>query len=149
MDITAIGTVHSPVREAVDEGWGDVISTIRLRDEYTRAFDGIEGFSHAIVVFWMHLTTFNPETDLVRRPRGRSDMPEAGILAQRARHRPNPIGITAVQILERDRNVLTVRGLDAVDGTPVVDIKPYVPAFDRVDGATIPEWMERLMSGYF
>ena len=97
----------------------------------------------------MHAATFDAEADLVRRPRGRDDMPEAGIFAQRAKHRPNPIGVTAVRVVARDGTVLRVQGLDAIDGTPVIDIKPYVPAFDRVDGAAAPEWLERLMRGYF
>jgi tRNA (Thr-GGU) A37 N-methylase len=76
-------------------------------------------------------------------------MPEIGIFAQRAKHRPNPIGLTAVRLLSVAGNVLTVRGLDAIDGSPVLDIKPYFPAFDRVDDANAPEWVGRLMEGYF
>jgi tRNA (Thr-GGU) A37 N-methylase len=76
-------------------------------------------------------------------------MPELGIFAQRAKHRPNPIGITAARVVGRDGAVLRVRGLDAIDGTPILDVKPYVPAFDRVDAPTVPEWMDRLMRGYF
>lgn len=149
MDVTVIGTVHSPVTEPVDTGWGDVVSTIYIREEYARGLEGIEGFSHAIILFLMHRASFDIAGDLARRPRGRCDMPQAGIFAQRARHRPNPIGVTAVRILERDGNSIRVQGLDAIDGTPVLDIKPYVPVFDRISDATIPEWMEQLMSGYF
>lgn len=149
MDVAIIGTVHSPVREPVDEGWGDIVSVIQLREEYAHGLKGIEGFSHAIVLFAMHLASFDLNTDLVRRPRGRADMPEVGIFAQRVRHRPNPIGITAVRILECEENGIRVCGLDAIDGTPVLDIKPYVPVFDRVGDATVPDWMQRLMTGYF
>ncbi len=149
MDVTIIGTIHSPAEEPVDSGWGDVVSTIHVHEEYARGLEGIEGFSHAIIIFAMHLASFDPAGDLVRRPRGRDDMPEAGIFAQRAKHRPNPIGVTAVRILGRDGNSIRVQGLDAINGTPVVDIKPYVPVFDCIVDATIPEWMERLMAGYF
>jgi tRNA (Thr-GGU) A37 N-methylase len=76
-------------------------------------------------------------------------MPELGIFAQRAKHRPNPIGITAVELIGIAGNVVKVKGLDAIDGTPVLDLKPYVPVFDRRDRAIIPEWMKRLMEGYF
>ena len=72
-----------------------------------------------------------------------------GIFAQRAKHRPNPIGLTAVRIVGHDGNVLRVRGLDAIDGTPVLDIKPYVPVFDRVDGAVTPAWVDEIMKDYF
>ena len=149
MDAVSIGTVKSPVVEALDEGWGDVESAIVLRDDLARGLDGIDAFSHVIVVFWMHEAGFDAARDLVRRPRGRADMPEAGIFAQRARHRPNPIGITAVRLLRREGNAIFVRGLDAIDGTPVLDVKPYVPVYDRVDGAAVPSWMDGLMRGYF
>jgi tRNA-Thr(GGU) m(6)t(6)A37 methyltransferase TsaA len=76
-------------------------------------------------------------------------MPVLGIFAQRAKHRPNPIGITAVQLLSVKDNIITVKGLDAIDGTPVIDIKPYFPQYDRVEKAKIPEWVSRLMVNYF
>lgn len=76
-------------------------------------------------------------------------MPAVGIFAQRAKDRPNPIGITAVRILAVTGNAVTVRGLDAIDGTPVLDLKPYYPAYDLVVDASVPEWVTRLMEGYF
>jgi len=144
-----IGFVKSPVTEQTDENWGEVVSEIVLDEIYARGLQGLTQFSHVLVVFFMHQAKFNPASDLVRRPQGRADMPELGIFAQRAKHRPNPIGITAVPLINIDGNVLKIKGLDAIDGTPVLDVKPYVPAFDRVDKPTVPEWMERLMKGYF
>ncbi|MBI2091320.1 MAG: tRNA (N6-threonylcarbamoyladenosine(37)-N6)-methyltransferase TrmO [Deltaproteobacteria bacterium] len=149
MNIEPIGIVKSPVTEAVDENWGNVVAEIHLLDSMAPGLQGIEQFSHLIVVFFMHQSTFDLETYLARRPRGRADMPVVGAFAQRARHRPNPIGVTAVELLEVRHNVVKVRGLDAIDGTPVVDLKPYLPAFDCRPGARIPEWVERLMKGYF
>lgn len=147
--VRVVGRVRSPVKDPVDEGWGRVQSTIELDASYRGATRGLEDFSHALVVTHLHLADFDASTDLVRRARGQADMPETGIFAQRARHRPSPIGVTAVEILEVTPTSLTVRGLDAVDGTPVLDIKPYVPAFDRVDAARVPEWTERLFLDYF
>lgn len=144
-----IGVVRSPVEEGVDEGWGGVVAEIHLREELALGLKGLEEFSHLIVVFLMHQSTFTPNEDLVRRPRGRTDMPELGIFAQRAKHRPNPIGLTVVRLLSVRGNVLTVQGLDAIDGSPVLDIKPYFAAFDRVEGAKEPEWVGKLMEGYF
>lgn len=144
-----IGFVVSPVREAVDEKWGEVVAEIRVEERLAAGLRGLEQFSHALVVFFMHQATFDPAADLVRRPRGRADMPLAGIFAQRAKHRPNPIGVTAVRLLAIDGNVLRVRGLDAIDGTPVLDIKPYFPPYDRIDGAATPSWVDNLMEGYF
>jgi tRNA-Thr(GGU) m(6)t(6)A37 methyltransferase TsaA len=133
----------------VDAGWGSVVAQIHLHDKYAPGLLGLEEFSHVIVVFLMHRATFRPDEDLVRRPRGRADMPEVGIFAQRAKHRPNPIGLTAVRLLSMEGSVLTVRGLDAIDGSLVLDIKPYFAAFDRVEDATQPEWVDSLMEGYF
>jgi tRNA-Thr(GGU) m(6)t(6)A37 methyltransferase TsaA len=144
-----IGVVRSPVIEGVDEGWGNVVAEIHLQDKYALGLRGLEEFSHVIVVFLMHQATFRPDEDLVRRPRGRADMPEIGIFAQRAKHRPNPIGLTAVRLLFVEGSVLTVRGLDAIDGSPVFDIKPYFATFDQVEDAIQPEWVDRLMEGYF
>ena len=149
MEFRPIGFVNSPVTEAVDEDWGRVISRIHLTKPWGRGLKGLEEFSHLVVVFHMHQAAHDPKTDLVRRPRGRADMPAAGIFAQRARHRPNPIGITAVRLLEIQGSTLTVQGLDAIDGTPVLDIKPYVPEFDRVARPRVPGWMRKLLKGYF
>jgi tRNA (adenine37-N6)-methyltransferase len=149
MELRPIGVVKSPVKEAVDKDWGEVVSEIRLEPEYAGGLAGLEEFSHIQVIFFMHQAAWNPATDLVRRPRGRADMPQVGIFAQRARHRPNPIGLTTVALVGVRDNVLTVRGLDAIDGTPVLDIKPYNPGFDAREEVKVPEWMSRLMTGYF
>jgi tRNA-Thr(GGU) m(6)t(6)A37 methyltransferase TsaA len=149
MNLEAIGTVKSQVTETVDENWGNVVSEIHLVDSLASGLQGIEQFSHIIVIFFMHQYTFDVATDLVRRPQGRSDMPQVGAFAQRAKHRPNPIGITSVQLIQVEGKVMKVKGLDAIDGTPILDIKPYFPAFDYVPNAVIPEWVERLMKGYF
>ncbi|MGD0523769.1 MAG: tRNA (N6-threonylcarbamoyladenosine(37)-N6)-methyltransferase TrmO [Polyangiaceae bacterium] len=147
--VRAIGVVRCPVAEPRDDDWGEVVSELHLDPELAPGLVGVEQFSHALVVFWMHRSTFAIGQDLTRRPRGRPDMPELGIFAQRAKHRPNPIGITAVRVVGRSGPVLAVKGLDAIDGTPVLDVKPYVPPFDTRADATVPEWMTRLMDGYF
>jgi len=149
VNIEPIGTVKSPVTEAVDEGWGGVVSEIHLQESLAAGLQGIEQFSHIIVIFFMHQSTFDLAADLVRRPRERPDMPLVGAFAQRAKHRPNPIGITTVHLIEVKGNVLKVKGLDAIDGTPILDIKPYLPAHDCPPNATNPEWIDRLMAGYF
>ncbi|OGP49005.1 MAG: tRNA (N6-threonylcarbamoyladenosine(37)-N6)-methyltransferase TrmO [Deltaproteobacteria bacterium GWD2_55_8] len=149
MNIEPIGTVKSPVTEAGDEGWGGVVSEIHLQESLAAGLQGIEQFSHIIVIFFMHQSTFDLAADLVRRPRERPDMPLVGTFAQRAKHRPNPIGITTVQLIRVEGNILEVKGLDAIDGTPVLDIKPYVPAFDCGANAVVPGWVEKLMKGYF
>jgi tRNA-Thr(GGU) m(6)t(6)A37 methyltransferase TsaA len=149
MEYEKIGIVRSPVKEGVDENWGSVISDIHIEEKYAGGLRGIDSFSHIIVVFEMHRSTWSPDSDLVRRPQGRSDMPLTGIFAQRAKHRPNPIGITTVKLLAVQENILTVQGLDAIDETPVLDIKPYFPQFDLASGLRYPEWVDRLMKNYF
>jgi tRNA (adenine37-N6)-methyltransferase len=147
--LVRVGVVQSPVREARDDGWGEVVSEIRIDEPYIPGLRSLKDFSHALIVFYMHQAGFDLQSDLVRRPRGLETMPEVGIFAQRARHRPNPLGICAVEIVSVKWSILTVRGLDAVDGTPILDIKPYVPSLDRVKNATAPEWIDQLMEGYF
>lgn len=150
MQIDPIGIVKSPVKEAaVVAGWGQVVAEIHLDESLAPGLQGIEDWSHVVVVFYMHEVHFDPQEHLVRHPRNREDMPELGVFAQRSRHHPNPIGLTAVKVLKVEGNILTVAGLDAIDGTPVLDIKPYAPIYDRVDEPLIPVWFIRLMQGYF
>jgi tRNA-Thr(GGU) m(6)t(6)A37 methyltransferase TsaA len=136
------------VREPIQEGWGQVISTLELYPELAAGLDGVEDFTHVGVVFLMHLARFRLE-DLVRRPRGRSELPAVGIFAQRAACRPNRVGFSVVQVMSRSGPRLTVLGLDAVDGTPVLDVKPHVPAFDVGRGARHPSWVDAIMERYF
>ena len=133
-----IGYVESKVKEQTDEHWGKVESRVVLQPEYSKGLQGIEQFSHALILTFLHEARFELSKHLIRRPRGLDSMPEVGIFAQRAKDRPNPLGITAVSIVGVESGVLVVRGLDAIDGTPVVDVKPCYPAYDRVDNAVVP-----------
>ncbi|MFC4637798.1 tRNA (N6-threonylcarbamoyladenosine(37)-N6)-methyltransferase TrmO [Deinococcus hohokamensis] len=148
LSLNVLGTVRSPIQEGVDSDWGQVESTVELKPDFQDALQGLEAFSHVLIVFYMHESTFST-TDLIRHPQGRTDLPKVGIFAQRAKHRPNPIGITAVELLGIEGSSLWVRGLDAIDGTPVLDVKPYFPWFDRKDHAQMPEWCEEIMRKYF
>ena len=148
MEFVIIGEVKSPVTEAVDMNWGAVISEIVLKPEFAPGLLGLGDFSHAMILTFLHEAKYVPEVHLRRHPQERQDMPFLGIFAQRARHRPNRIGVTACEIVEVTEGSIKVRALDAINGTPVIDVKPYVPVYDRKD-ATIPEWMENMMKGYF
>lgn len=148
MECTFIGTVKSPITEPVDTNWSEVESEVVLKPEYAPGLLGLEGFSHLLVLTFLHEAKFISEKHLRRHPQEREDMPLLGIFAQRARHRPNRIGVTAVEIVEVSDNSVKVRALDAIDGTPIIDIKPYVPLYDRRD-ATIPFWLEEMMKDYF
>ena len=144
-----IGSVRSSVREPVDADWGPVESRIVLEPEYRPGLRGLGEFSHVVVVAMLHGARFEPARHLVRRPRGLAELPEVGIFAQRAKDRPNPIGITVVRLLAVEPDGIRVRGLDAIDGTPVLDLKPYFPEFDAAESPRLPEWVARLMQGYF
>ncbi len=149
INLKPIGHVVSPVEETVDEKWGGVLSRVLLLPEHAGGLDGLDGFSHAIIVTHMNKAKYEPARHLKRRPRGLEFMPLVGIFSQRAKDRPNPIGITAVRIIQVGSDYLEVQGLDAVNGTPVLDIKPYYPLFDRIENPRTPEWVAELMKDYF
>jgi tRNA-Thr(GGU) m(6)t(6)A37 methyltransferase TsaA len=146
--MTPIGTVVNEVETRKDVAWGKDTSKIVLDEQYASGLAGLEGFSHAIVLFYLDQAHYVKEKHLQRRPQNREDMPLVGIFSQRGKDRPNQIGMTSVDILGIDGNTLSVKGLDAVAGTPVLDIKPYYPVYDCKD-ATVPEWVDRLMEHYF
>ena len=149
MEIQPIGIVRSPITEPVEEKWGDVVSEIHIDETFVPGLQGIASWSHVVVVYHMHEATFDLKQDLVSRPRNRDDMPDVGVFAQRTRTRPNAIGVAAAEVLKVEDAVLTVRRLDAIDGTPVLDIKPYASVYDTVSEPLIPIWFIRLMQGYF
>ena len=121
------------------------ISKIILNEKYEQALDGISEFSHIVVVFAFNKVIEKKEnTVLKRHARGREDMPLVGIFSLRTPYRPNPIGITTVKLVSAEKNVLTVKGLDAYDDTPVLDIKPYSEIFDLVKDAKFPQWNRKL-----
>jgi tRNA-Thr(GGU) m(6)t(6)A37 methyltransferase TsaA len=119
------------------------ISKIVLREELVEALDGITGFSHLFILFW--LTQISSEQRLILKvhPRGRMDTPLLGVFATRTNLRPNPIGLTLVELLKVEGNTLTVRGIDAFNGTPVLDIKPF-DSWDAAKNARVPEWWIKL-----
>ena len=149
--LSSIGTVRSPVREIVDDVWGGLVSRIELdANRFTAdSLAGLAEFSHVEIVFHFHRLA---ETDLItgkRRPRGRADWPEVGIFAQRAKLRPNRIGVTVCRLLSVEGLAITVEGLDALDGTPVLDLKPYMKEFGPKGPVRQPSWASELMAGYW
>ena len=147
--LRVIARVRNERASTDDHGWGRVESRIELEPKFASGVAGLDQFSHVLILFYMHIDPDGEVPTLQRRPRGRPDMPLLGVFAQRGRMRPNVIGVTAAEIVRVEPGVVVVRGLDAIDGTPVLDLKPYVPTFDRRDATRVPEWMERLNEGYF
>lgn len=144
MTITPIGYVRSPIKEPTHERLNlkEIISEIVINENLTEALNGIEEFSHIIVLYWMH-RAIREKKRLKTHPMGRTDVPEQGIFAVRTPNRPNPIGKSTVSLLERRGNILKIQGLDAIDGTPVIDIKPYIPGYDSAKDARTPDWIIR------
>jgi tRNA-Thr(GGU) m(6)t(6)A37 methyltransferase TsaA len=142
MTIRPIGIVRSPVKQRQHPGyaWQQVEAEIVIDDSLTEDLEGLEGFSHLIVIYRLHLATDKARMASRVHPRGEKDLPLVGRLATRSPYRPNSLGQKVVRLVERQGNVLKVRGLDALDGTPVIDIKPYIPGYDSADDATVPPW---------
>lgn len=138
-----------PIGYVKTEAIGDEVkdksrtSQIIIQPELVTALDGITRYSHVYILFWMHEISEEKRTMLKVHPRGRIDLPLVGIFAVRTNLRPNPIGLTLVELIKVEENAITVRGLDAFNDTPVLDIKPY----DHWDVATnikVPEWWAKL-----
>jgi len=137
--MTPIGHVHTRVaNDKIARQRQQMESEIIVLPEFSPTLDGIEEYSHLFVLFWMD--RINPADFKPRlHPRGRDDLPLSGVLATRARHHPNPIGLAVVELLQRQQNRLRVRRLDAYDGTPVLDIKPY-DDYDIFTDIRVPDW---------
>ena len=121
----------------------NVISQIILREDLTEALEGVEKFSHLFVLFWLHKISDENRKIMKVHPRGRTDIPLQGIFATRTPHRPNPIGLTRIKLLKIEGNTLTVQGLDAYDGTPVLDIKPF-DSWDTTKDFKVPDWWKKI-----
>jgi len=138
--LKAIGIIRNEVKHPVKQGWEKVVSDIVVDSNLAEALDGLEEFSHIIVVYWMHRVSTTGRLPTKVHPRGRQELPVVGLFATRSPQRPNPVGVTTVRLLEHRDNILRVEGLDAIDGTPVIDIKPYLPQYDSVACAKAASW---------
>jgi tRNA-Thr(GGU) m(6)t(6)A37 methyltransferase TsaA len=149
--VRPIGSVKSARAEPIDDGW-DAIETMIVLDLAELEPDaalGLSDFSHIEVIYLFDRVDPAKICRGARRPRGRAEWPRTGILAQRAKDRPNRIGVTICRLLRVENNVLYVRGLDAIDGTPVLDIKPVMRGFLPRGDVREPNWANELMAGYW
>ncbi len=150
IELTPIGYVKNSRKEVTDDFWGKVISEIELTDEFTpEALKGITEYSHAEVIFYFDKADKEKVLKGSRHPRGNKEWPLTGVFAHRVKDRPNHLGHTIVNIVSSNGNVLTVKGLDAVDGTPVLDIKPVLKEFLPREEVTQPAWASELMKDYW
>jgi tRNA-Thr(GGU) m(6)t(6)A37 methyltransferase TsaA len=145
-----LAVVRNARLEAEDDQWGAVVSTIDLVDEMpSAALDGLEAFSHIEVLFFFHGVPAAKVVSGARHPRNNPAWPQVGILAQRGKNRPNRLGASIVRLLRREDRTLHVVGLDAIDGTPVLDIKPVMREFLPQEPVEQPGWASELMANYW
>jgi len=140
-NLTPIGYVENSVRDTQYHDWETLVSRLVIDDRYAKALHGLEEFSHLLVIFWLHLPG---KLLLKRHPRGRKDLPLVGMFATRTQFRPNPLGLQVVKLVKVEGNTLFVKGLDAMNGTSLIDIKPYMPQRDQVSHVRVPLWVHKL-----
>ena len=146
MQLKTIGYIKSPIKQAKFGGWQDLITEIIADGNYSDGLEGIEEYSHLIVLYWLNKVDkvkLKSQTSGEKRTRRRW-----GIFACRCPWRPNPIGMTTVKVIERNGNILRVKGLDVLDGTPLRDIKPSTPPYDAVEEMRDPDWVNKLEYQY-
>lgn len=150
-EVAPIGHVRGGRTEVEDDGWDAETARIELDTGVVRpeATLGLDGFSHVEVVYLFDRVDPASVCTGARHPRGREDWPLVGILGQRAKDRPNRIGVTTCRVLATGPGWLEVRGLDAVDGTPVLDVKPHLTGFAPRGEVREPTWAVELMRGYW
>lgn len=151
IDVVAVGHVIGGRDQPEDDDWGDVRSIIRIDSERfdVRAVAGLDEFSHIEVLFVFDRADPAETESGARHPRGRTDWPQVGIFAQRGKDRPNHVGLSRATLLGVDGLDLQVQGLDAIDGTPVLDVKPWMEEFGPRGAVHQPAWSRELMDRYY
>ncbi len=151
ISLEPIGYVEGGRVEIQDDAWGDVRAAIKLDPARfgVDALKGLEDFSHVVVIFFFHRAPTHAIAFGARRPRGRADWPVTGIFAQRGKDRPNRLGLCTCKVVRVEGLTLEVEGLDAVHGTPVVDIKPVLRGFLPRGPIREPPWASVIMADYW
>ena len=151
IEVIPIGYVRGSRAEARDDNWAQEQASIEIDGEQVAAdaLVGLEQFSHVEVVFHFHKMGQVKIVSTARHPRNNCNWPKIGIFSQRGRARPNRIGVTVCELVAVNRLLLSVRGLDAIDGTPVLDIKPYLSGFAPRGTVREPDWAREIMADYW
>lgn len=140
MELKPIGFVHNEIHKFTGQNWGEIESEIVVKPELIEALENIDEYSHLIVLFWTKRADTGTIPNKVH-PKNNPALPMVGVFATRSPDRPNPVCLAVVELMERCENILIVKGLDAFDETPVIDIKPYLPGNDYVQDAEVPAWV--------
>lgn len=148
--LAPVATVRGGRVDNADDAWGAVEAEIVLADHLPEeALQGLDAFSHAVIVFVFDRLDPAKVNTSARHPRGDTAWPKVGIFAQRGSPRPNRLGVTTVEVVGVQGRVLKVRGLDALDGTPVLDIKPLIRGFEPRRAIIQPAWADEIMADYW
>jgi len=151
IELEPVGWVRGGRADAEDDDWGKVKARIELdTSRFTaEALVGLDAFSHLVVVYHFHLADPARVELAARHPRGNVTWPKVGIFAQRGKDRPNRVGVSTCSILGVEGTTVHVQGLDAIDGTPVLDLKPYFREFEPRNVVREPAWVAELMAQYW
>lgn len=149
-----IGEIVNERKIVEDDNWGEIISMIELNDSFdVRALKGINEFSHLEIIYYFDKVEDSKIITGARHPRNLEHLPEVGVFAQRVKNRPNKLGLTTVKLLRAENKTLHVKGLDAINGTPVLDIKPvfkqFLPQVSYQDEIKQPDWVNEIMKNYW
>ncbi|WP_025114579.1 tRNA (N6-threonylcarbamoyladenosine(37)-N6)-methyltransferase TrmO [Lysinibacillus fusiformis] len=148
--IQPVATVSNSRKTIKDDLWGEIISTIELSENlHEESLKGIEDFSHLEIIFYFDQVSDDQIQYEARHPRNNQNYPKVGIFAQRGKNRPNKIGITMVELVEVKQRTLIVKRLDAIDGTPIIDMKPVMKEFLPKGVIKQPAWSTDLMKAYW
>lgn len=150
ISLTPIGVVKNSRLVPEDDNWGNITSEIVIAEDLGEdSLSEIESFSHIEVIYFFHLVSDEKIETGARHPRNNAAWPKVGIFAQRGKNRPNRLGATMARLIRREGHTLFVSGLDAIDGTPVLDIKPVMREFLPQGEIKQPDWSVELMQNYW
>ncbi|WP_172373226.1 tRNA (N6-threonylcarbamoyladenosine(37)-N6)-methyltransferase TrmO [Sporosarcina jiandibaonis] len=148
--IKPIAFVSNSRTKIKDDDWGSTVSEIELVDELNESsLQGIDEFSHLEIIFYFDKVLDEEIQSGARNPRNNQQFPKVGIFAQRGKNRPNKLGLTTVELIEHNGRRLIVKGLDAIDGTPIIDIKPVMKEFLPKKEIKQAQWSTELMKDYW
>ena len=149
IQLKPIALIKNERTEPIDDNWGSIVSEIELcEDMPTEAFDHIGDFSHLEIIYYFDQVDEN-KIVFAGHPRGNPAYPKVGIFSQRKKDRPNRIGLCTVELVAHTGRTIHVKYLDAINGTPVLDIKPVFKEFTIKDNIRQPEWVSDLMKEYW
>jgi tRNA (adenine37-N6)-methyltransferase len=150
IELKPIAVAHNNRAEIKDDHWGGTITEITLLEHLgEESLEGIELFSHLDIIFYFHLVDESRIITGARHPRNDISLPKMGIFAQRGKNRPNRLGLTTVKLIKWEGCKLFVEGLDCINGTPILDIKPVMKEFLPKDPVKQPKWSEEIMRNYW